>query len=107
MSRTSPRKNGRAARQQSSAKSDMTKRIGRTTNKFGCSGWERLFASPTLAKLLTTFLIHPDTTFYQRELIRAAGTGLYTVKRAVARLEGAGLAVKAPAGNRAYYQAER
>ena len=107
MSRTSPRKNGRAARQQSSAKSDMTKRIGRTTNKFGCSGWERLFASPTLAKLLTTFLIHPDTTFYQRELIRAAGTGLYTVQRVLARLEGAGLVVKAPRGNRVYYRANR
>ena len=107
MSRTSPRKNGRPARQQSRAKGHTTKRIGRTTKEFGCSGWERLFASPTLARLLTTFLIHPDTTFYQRELIRAAETGLYTVQRVLARLEGAGLVVKAPRGNRVYYRANR
>lgn len=107
MSRTFPGKAGPTARQQSSAKSDMTKGIGRTTKEFGSSGWERLFASPTLARLLTTFLIHPDTTFYQRELIRAAGTGLYTVQRVLARLEGAGLAVKAPRGNRVYYRANR
>ena len=107
MSRSSPRKNHRAARQQSRSQVRTTKTIGRTTKEFGCSGWQSLFASPTLAKLLATFLIHPETTFYQRELIRAAGTGLYTVQRVLARLEGAGLVVKAPRGNRVYYRANR
>ena len=50
----------------------MTKKIGRTTKKFGGSGWEGLFSSPTLARLLTAFLTHPERAFYQRELIDAA-----------------------------------
>ena len=85
----------------------MTRKIGRTTKKFGGSGWEGLFSSPTLARLLTALLTHPEQAFYQRELIDAAGSGLFTVQRELARLEKAGLVVKTPRGNRAYYQANR
>jgi len=84
-----------------------TKKIGRTTKKIGDSGWEGLFSSPTLARLLAAFLTHPEQAFYQRELIDAAGSGLFTVQRELARLEKAGLVVKTPRGNRAYYQANR
>jgi predicted nucleotidyltransferase len=85
----------------------VTKKIGRTTKKIGGSGWEGLFSSPTLARLLAAFLTHPERAFYQRELIDAAGSGLFTVQRELARLEKAGLVLKTPRGNRAYYQANR
>jgi predicted nucleotidyltransferase len=77
------------------------------TKRIGGSGWEGLFASGTLARLLTTFLNRPEATFYQRELAERAGTGLYAVQRELARLENAGLVVRAPRGNRVYYRANR
>ena len=34
------------------------------TKTIGDGGWEGLFASGTLARLLTTFLTRPETAFY-------------------------------------------
>lgn len=84
-----------------------TQDIGESTKILGDSGWQDLFASRTLARLLTTFLTHPEAIFYQRELVNAAGARLYTVQRALIRLEKAGLIIRAPRGNRVYYQANR
>lgn len=84
-----------------------TQTIGESTKILGDSGWQDLFASRTLALLLTTFLTHPEATFYQRELVDAAGTRLYTVQRALIRLEKVGLIIRTPRGNRVYYQANR
>jgi predicted nucleotidyltransferase len=83
-----------------------TKIIGRMTKTIGEESWEGLFASGTLARLLTTFLTRPETAFYQKELADAAGTGLYAVQRELARLERAGLVVRTPRGNRIYYRAD-
>ncbi|MFA4985189.1 MAG: nucleotidyltransferase domain-containing protein [Candidatus Brocadiia bacterium] len=84
-----------------------TKSVGRTTKAIGGRDWEGLFASRTLARLLTTFLTHAEKDFYQRELADLVGAGLYTVQRALARLEKLGLVTKMPRGNRAYYRANR
>lgn len=84
-----------------------TQDIGESTKTIGYSGWQDLFASRTLARLLTSFLTHPEATFYQRELVNAAGTRLYTVQRALIRLEKVGLITRTPRGNRVYYQANR
>jgi predicted nucleotidyltransferase len=84
-----------------------TKKIGYSTKNLGDSGWQVLFASRTLAQLLTTFVTYPEATFYQRELVEITGTGLYTVQRELARLEKVGLLIRAPHGNRVYYQANR
>ena len=85
----------------------MTKKVGGLTKGIGDSGWASLFASSTLARLLTTFVTRPETTFYQRELADLAGARLYTVQRELARLEKAGLIVRTPRGNRVYYAANR
>jgi len=84
-----------------------TNGIGRMTKTIGDAGWEGLFASGTLARLLTTLLTRPETVFYQKELADGAGTGLYAVQRELARLERAGLVVRTPRGNRVYYRANR
>jgi uncharacterized protein len=102
-SRTRPAKQTRRKR----ATRRTTKSIGRTTKSIGNSPWAGLFASATLARLLTTLLTRPDNTFYQKELADAAGTGLYAVQRELARLEKAGIVVKTPRGNRVYYKANR
>jgi predicted nucleotidyltransferase len=51
--------------------------------------------------------MRPDATFYQKELADASGARLYAVQRELARLEGAGLVVRTPRGNRIYYRASR
>jgi hypothetical protein len=75
------------------------------TKSLGDGGWGGLFASRTLARLLTVFLTRPETPFYQKELAEGAGTGLYGVQRELARLEKAGLVVRTPHGDQVYYRA--
>ena len=59
-------------------KGKTTKTVGRMTKTIGDASWEGLFASGTLARLLTTFLtptknwLTPSTTF----LSRRRGRGL-------------------------------
>jgi predicted nucleotidyltransferase len=85
----------------------MTKTVGRTTKTVGDTGWSVLFASRTLARLLTVFLAHADKDFYQKELADKTGAGLYAVQRELARLEKTGLVFRTPRGNRVYYRANR
>ena len=68
-------------------------------------GLAALFASASLARLLSVFLLEPDRRFYQRELERLTGTTLRQLQRDLGRLEQSGLVVKTPSGNRAYYRA--
>ena len=84
-----------------------TKSIGRTTNSIGDKGWADLFASRTLAQLLTTFLTHPEKDFYQKELADTADARLYAVQRELVRLVKADLVSRTPRGNRVYYRANR
>lgn len=86
-----------------------TKSVGRSTKRFGGSGagWEGIFASPTLARLLSVLFTSPDREFYQRELMDASGAKMYSVQREMARLEKMGLVFRTPRGNRVYYRANR
>ncbi len=77
------------------------------TKNIGHPGWEGLFASPTLARLLARFLTHPDSSFYQRELLDTARAQLFAVQQALGRLERAGVITKRSGGNRVYYQTNR
>ena len=88
-------------------KKKTTKSVGRTTKNLGDEGWVGLFASPTMARLLTLFLTHAEQDYYQKELARMTGAGLYTVQRELARLERTGLVIRMPRGNRVYYRANR
>ena len=45
-------------------KGKTTKTVGQMTKTIGDASWEGLFASGTLARLLTTFLTRPETAFY-------------------------------------------
>lgn len=84
-----------------------TKKFCQLTKSIGGSGWEGLFASQTLARLLSVLLVRSGATFYQRELAEAAGARLYAVQRELTRLEKAKLVVRAPRGNRVYYRVNR
>lgn len=97
----------RTPRRKAAGSPRSTKRVGRSTNQIGDSGWAALFASGTLVALLTRFLLHPDQAFYQQELAKTIGARLYLVQRELERLERAGLITKTPRGNRAYYEANR
>ena len=68
-------------------------------------GLAALFASASLARLLSLFMLEPEQRFYQRELERLTGTALRQLQRDLGRLEQSGLVVKSPSGNRIYYQA--
>ena len=92
---------------QTKSTGETTKSVGRTTKILGDRAWDALFASRTLARLLTTFLTHSEKDFYQKELAEATRAGLYTVQRELARLEKAGLVTRMPRGNRVYYRAHR
>ena len=76
-----------------------TKKTKKTTKSVGYAGWADLFASRTLAQLLTTFLTHPQKDFYQKELAVTADAGLYAVQRELARLEKADLVSRTPRGH--------
>jgi len=91
----------------SAKKVRTTKNVGRTTKSVGDGGWSSLFASGTLARLLTVFLTRPEASFYQKELSEATEAGLYAVQRELARLEKTGLVIRTPRGNRVYYRANR
>jgi hypothetical protein len=66
-----------------------------------------LFASDTLVRLLTVFLLHPDRDYNQRELVGRVQGSLYLVQPELTRLEGVGLVEKTARGRRVYYRAVR
>lgn len=66
-----------------------------------------LFPNPTLVKVLSLFLMHPEEEYYQRDIVERTGSGLLQVQRALKRMERAGLVSKTREGNRVYYTTER
>jgi predicted nucleotidyltransferase len=65
-----------------------------------------LFPSPALIEVLSLFVLHPDSEFYQREIAKKTGRSQLQVQRAVKRIEDAGLVIKERSGNRVYYRAD-
>jgi predicted nucleotidyltransferase len=65
----------------------------------------RLFASETLTRLLTLFLLHPERDYYQSELVTAIDGKLYLVQRELVRLESVGLIERTKRGRQVYYKA--
>lgn len=63
---------------------------------------KRLFTSTTRIKLLTLFLLHPEETFYMRELARRLDEQINAVRRELENLHKLGL-LKATTKNRKKY----
>jgi len=68
---------------------------------------ELLFSSSARVKILTLFLLNPETRFYQREMESLTGLPIRAVQREVKRLETLGLLQRTVEGNRVYYQVDR
>ncbi len=64
-----------------------------------------LFSSRPLIRLLSLFLMNPDQSYYQQELVRATSDSLRPVQLALAKLEKAGLVTKRREGKQVYYRA--
>lgn len=80
--------------------------FGTETNNVGNgSKFAALFATPTLAALLTIFVAHPEHHFMQKELVAASGSSLYLVQRELKRLEIAGLISRRTRGRQVEYWA--
>jgi hypothetical protein len=58
-------------------------------------------------KILSTFLLNPDRTFYLLELIRFLDCGRGAVQREVTRLTAAGIILRTEVGNQVHYTANR
>ncbi|MCX5971829.1 MAG: nucleotidyltransferase domain-containing protein [Coprothermobacterota bacterium] len=65
----------------------------------------RLFASSTLVRLLTVFLMEEKVDYYQSELVQRTASSLHSVQRELTRLNEVGLIRYRKKGNRSYYQA--
>jgi predicted nucleotidyltransferase len=59
----------------------------------------------TQRRVLGLLFGHPQRSFYSNEIVRAAGAGIGTVQRELARLAGANLVTVARRGNQKHYQA--
>jgi predicted nucleotidyltransferase len=59
----------------------------------------------TKRKMLAMFYMHPERTFYLRQIVRGLGIGQGSVQRELARLTGAGLLVRTVVGSQVHYQA--
>lgn len=66
---------------------------------------ESIFSSGTLVRLLSIFLLNPNRSYYQQELVRATGDSLRPTQLALAKLEGTGLITRRPDGKQVYYRA--
>jgi len=84
-----------------------TKSSQSTTYRSQISTLAELFPNPTLVKVLSLFLLHPEKEFYQRGIAASTGNALLQVQRALKRIERAGLVTKTRRGNMLYYQADR
>ena len=58
-------------------------------------------------RVLSLLLLHPDSSFYVRELARLTGTHAGTLHKELARLAQAGLLLRQEQGNQVRYQANR
>lgn len=68
---------------------------------------EALISSKTRVKLLTLFLLNPDSEFYIREIVRMTGENINGVRRELANLESFGLLVGERKGNQQYFGVDR
>lgn len=64
---------------------------------------EKLFTSKTRVKLLTLFLLNPETEIYVREIVRRVGENNNAVRRELKNLEEIGLLSSMKKGNLRYY----
>jgi predicted nucleotidyltransferase len=78
-----------------------------TTKRSHLSTLAELFPNPTLVKVLSLFLLHPEKEFYQRSIAETIGSALLQVQRALKRIERTGLVTKTKRGNMVYYKADR
>lgn len=84
-----------------------TKRSQSTTKRSQLSTLAELFPNPALVKVLSLFLLHPETEFYQRGMAESTGNALLQVQRALKRIERTGLVTKTKRGNMVYYKSDR
>ncbi len=63
-----------------------------------------LFSSRPLVRLLSVFLMNPERSYYQQELVRMTGDSLRPVQLALAKLERADLIATRRDGRQVYYQ---
>jgi predicted nucleotidyltransferase len=64
-----------------------------------------IFATPTLAALLSVFARDSERTYIQKELVEETGGSLYLVQRELKRLEDAGLIAREARGRQVEYTA--
>lgn len=64
-----------------------------------------IFATPTLAALLSVVARAPERTYIQKELVEETGGSLYLVQRELKRLEDAGLVARETRGRQVEYTA--
>ncbi len=62
-----------------------------------------LIPSKTRVKLLTLFLLNPESEFYIREIVRMTGENINGVRRELANLESFGLLIGERKGNQRYF----
>ena len=68
---------------------------------------EALIASRTRVKLLTLFLLNPESEFYVREIVRTTDENMNSVRRELANLESFGLITGQKKGVQQYYTVNR
>ena len=68
---------------------------------------EALISSKVRVKLLTLFLLNPESEFYVREIVRMTGENINGVRRELANLESFGLLVGRRRGNQHYFTVNR
>jgi predicted nucleotidyltransferase len=68
---------------------------------------EALISSKTRVKLLTLFLLNPESEYYVREIVRMTGENYNAVRRELANLEAFGLITGQKKGNQQYYTVNR
>jgi predicted nucleotidyltransferase len=68
---------------------------------------EALIASRTRVKLLTLFLLNPESEFYVREIVRITAENMNSVRRELANLESFGLVTGQKKGIQQYYTVNR
>lgn len=64
---------------------------------------EALISSKVRVKLLTLFLLNPESEFYIREIVRMTGENINGVRRELANLESFGLLTGRRRGNQQYF----
>lgn len=68
---------------------------------------EALISSKTRVKLLTLFLLNPESEYYIREIVRMTEENYNAVRRELANLEAFGLITGQKKGNQQYYTVNR